>query len=112
MFDWTIAELEIIDRETQKMLQQYHVMHSQRDVNWLYLPEKNGGRELINITKHYKNVIINFGSCHLNSEEQFMKVTSNLNVTLQKKVMNQKAHQYCDKIGHETQQLAAMRKLL
>ena len=57
-------------------------------------------------------MIINFGSCHLNSEEQFMKVTSNLNVTLQKKVMNQKAHQYCDKIGHETQQLAAMRKLL
>ena len=28
VLDWTITELEIIDRETRKMLQQYHAMHS------------------------------------------------------------------------------------
>ena len=58
VLDWTITELEIIDRETRKMLQQYHAMHS--DVTRFYLPRKNGGRGLIIITNHYKNAIINF----------------------------------------------------
>ena len=40
VLDWTITELEIIDRETRKMLQQYHAMHSQSDVTRLYLPTK------------------------------------------------------------------------
>ena len=50
----TITKLEIINRETRKMLQKYHVMHSQSDVIWLYLPRKNGGRGLIKITNHYR----------------------------------------------------------
>ena len=29
VLDWTITEFEIIDRETRKMLQQYHAMHGQ-----------------------------------------------------------------------------------
>ena len=29
VLDWIITELEIIDRETRKILQQYHAMHSQ-----------------------------------------------------------------------------------
>ena len=28
VLNWTITELEMIDRETRKMLQQYHAMHS------------------------------------------------------------------------------------
>ena len=44
-------------------------MRGQSDVIWLYLPLKNGGRGLINITNHYKNAIINFSSYLLNSEE-------------------------------------------
>ena len=28
VLDWTITESEIIDKETQKMLQQYHAMHA------------------------------------------------------------------------------------
>ena len=40
VLDWTITELEIIDRETRKVLQQYHAMHSKGDVTWLYLPTK------------------------------------------------------------------------
>ena len=66
VLDWTITELEIIDRETRKMLQQYHAMHSQSDVTRLYLPRKNGRRGLINITNHCKNAIINFSSYLLN----------------------------------------------
>ena len=40
VLDWTITELEIIDRETRKMLQQYYAMHSKSDVTWLHLPTK------------------------------------------------------------------------
>ena len=54
VLDWTIAELEIIGRETRKMLHQYHVMHRQSDVTRLYLPRKNGGAGLINIPNQYK----------------------------------------------------------
>ena len=77
VLDWTITELKIIDRETRKMLQQYHTMHSHSDVTRLYLPRKNGGRGFINITNHYRNAIINFSRSLLNSEEQFLKLTSN-----------------------------------
>ena len=94
------------------MLQQYHAMHSQSDVTRLYLPRNNGGRGLINITNHYKNVIINFRTYLLNSEEQFLKLTTNWQVTCGEKFMHQKAQQYCDETGHDIQQLATMRKLL
>ena len=67
--DWNFAELEIIDRETRKTLQQYHAILSPSDVTRLHIPTKNGGRGLTNITNHYKNTAINFSSYLLNSEE-------------------------------------------
>ena len=77
----------------------------------MYLPRKNGDRGLINMTNHYNNAIINFSSCLLNSEEQFLKLTSNWQITRGEKPIHQKAQRYCDEIGHDIQQLAAMRKL-
>ena len=44
ILDWTITELEILDRETRKVLQTYHIMHHQSDITRLYIPRKNGGR--------------------------------------------------------------------
>ena len=93
------------------MLQQYHAMHSQSDVTRLYLPIKNGGRGLINITNHYKNELINFSSYLLNSEEQFLKLTSNWQITRAEKSIHQTAQRYCDEIGHNIQQLVIMGKL-
>ena len=86
-------------------------MHSQSDVTCLYLPIKSSGRGLINITSDYKNAIVNFSSYLLNSEEQFLKLTSNWQVTRWEKSIHQKAQRYCDEIGHNIQQLTAMRKL-
>ena len=93
------------------MLQQYRAKHGQSDVTRLYLPRKNGSRGLINITNHYKNAIINFNSYLLNSEEQLLKLTSNWQVTRREKSIHQKVQRYCDEIGHDIQQLAAMRTL-
>ena len=85
-------------------------MHSRSDVTRLYLPRKNGGRGLINISNHYKNAIINFSSYLLNSEEQFLKLTSNWQVARGEKSIHQKAQRCCDEIDHYIQQLAAMRQ--
>ena len=76
----------------------------------MYLPRKNGGRRLINITNHYENAIINFSSYLVISEEQFLKLTSNWQVT-REKFIHQKAQRYCDEIGNDIQQLAPMKKL-
>ena len=86
-------------------------MHSQNDVTWLYLSIKNGGTGLINTTNHYKNVTINFSNYLLNSEEQFLKLTSSWQVTWEKSI-HQRAQRYCDGTGHDIQQQADMRKLL
>ena len=51
----SITELEVIDRETRKLIQKHHSMHASSDITRLYLPRRNGGRGLINITIHYKN---------------------------------------------------------
>ena len=94
-----------------RMILQHQAMHSQSDVTRLYLPRKNGGRGLINITNHYKSAITNFSSYLLNSEEQFFKLTSNWQVNWGEKSIHQKAQPYYDEIGHDIQQLPAMRKL-
>ena len=106
VLDWTITELEIIDRETRNMLQRYHIMWG----DLIVTPEKNGGRRLINITNHYENAIINFSSYLVISEEQVLKLTSNWQVT-REKFIHQKAQRYCDEIGNDIQQLAPMKKL-
>ena len=78
ILDWTMTELEVVDRETRKLLQQHHMMHIQSDVTQLYLPRRNGGRGLINICDDYKNAIINFDTYLLNSEEDLLKMASDL----------------------------------
>ena len=67
----------------------------------MYFPRRNGGRELINITNYHKNAIINFSGYLLNSEKQFLKLTSNWQVTRGKKSIYQDAQQYCDGIGYD-----------
>ena len=86
-------------------------MDSQTGVTRLYLPRKNGGRGVMKITNHYKNKIISFSSYLLNFEEQFLKLKSNWQVTRGEKSIHQKVQQYCDELGHDIQQLTAIRKL-
>ena len=50
VLNWTFTVLKIIDRESRKMLQQYHAIHRQSDATRLYLPRKNDGGRIINIT--------------------------------------------------------------
>ena len=39
--DWTIAELEDLDRKTMKLMTAHRALHPQSDIDRLYLPRKN-----------------------------------------------------------------------
>ena len=55
VLDWSVTELEAIDRETRKVLKKYHLLNNNSDVTRLYLPRRDGGRGLVNITHQYKS---------------------------------------------------------
>ena len=40
IIDWTIAELEDLDRKTRKLMTVHHSLHPQSDIDRLYLPRR------------------------------------------------------------------------
>ena len=110
VLDWNITELEIVDRETRKLLQRYHLMHSQSDITRLYLPRKDGGRGLLNISDQYQNTIINFSSYLLNTEEPLLTLTSNWQLSNGEKSLHRKASRYCRQLGLEIETIATKPK--
>jgi len=74
-------------------------MHRSSDATRPYLPRKNGGRGLINITSHYKNAVINFSSYLLNSEEHLLKTVSDWEFTRGDKSLHSKASNYCNELN-------------
>ena len=47
--DWTLAELEDLDRKTRKFMTANHALHPQSDVDRLFLPRQTGGRGLLQV---------------------------------------------------------------
>jgi len=110
VLDWTITELETVDRETRKVLQTYHAMHHQSDVARLYLPRKNGGRGLINIVDHFKNSIINFSSYLLSSDELYLSLVSDSQLTRGSKSIHAMAQSFSQELDLEIQELSILQK--
>ena len=46
---WRKSELQAIDRKTRKLFTIYGALHPKSDVDRLYIPRKEGGRDLISI---------------------------------------------------------------
>ena len=57
--DWTIAELEDLDRKTRKLMTAHHTLHPQSDIDRLYLPRRIGGRRLLQIRQKVEEEIRN-----------------------------------------------------
>ena len=57
--DWTIAELENLDRKTRKLMTAHRTLHPQSDIDRLYLPQKIGGRGLLQIRQTVEEEIRN-----------------------------------------------------
>ena len=112
ILDWTITELEIIDRETRKVLQTHHTMHTQSDITRLYLPRKSGGRGLINVVNHFKNAIINFSSYLLSTDEHYLDLVSDWQFTRGAKSIHTMAQSYCQELNLNIEELFNLNKQL
>lgn len=111
VLDWSVTELEAIDRETRNVLKKYHLFNNNSDVTRLYLPRRDGGRGLVNITDQYKNQIVMY-SCYLrNTEEQNLTLVSASQVHLRSKSIHEKAQKYSEDLGEDVDHLASKTKL-
>ena len=73
VLDWSITELEQIDRETRKVLKRNKFLNIHSDNHRIYLPRKQGGRGLINITDQYKKAMINMSIYLNNTNERLLE---------------------------------------
>ena len=99
VIDWTITELDKVDRGTRRLLQQYHSLHIQSDVTRLYIPRRDGGRGLANICELFKNTIINFSIYLSNSNEELLTMALHWQQVRRDKSLHQRAAQYCDELS-------------
>ena len=109
VLDWTITDLETVDRETRKVLQTYHAMHIQSDVTRLYLSRKDGGRGLINIVDHFKNSI-NFSSYLLSTDELYLNLVSDWQSIRGQKSIHTMGQTYSQELDLEIQELSTLHK--
>ena len=47
--DWTKFEMELLDRQTRKLMTMHNALHPKSNVDRLYLPRKDGGRGLLGV---------------------------------------------------------------
>ena len=108
--DWSITELQEIDTNTRNLLKLNHAMHKQSNVERLYLPRKDGGRGLQNVTNLYKKCIINTVHYLHNSSEPMLKaVLKWLNERGQESLQH-KATKYCDEIRQNLDTILPLEK--
>ena len=106
VIDWSITELEEIDRTTRTTLQKHHMMNNKSDITRLYLPRSKGGRGLVNITNQYKNSIIKFSIYIQNTDEQLLQYVSNQQLNRGQKSIHHKANKYCEELNLDLNETA------
>ena len=99
ILDWSITDLSNIDQETRNILKKYHMQHKNSDITRLYIPRKEGGRGLINITDHYKNQIILYSHYLTNSNENLLIHASLWETKRKTKSIHFKANKYAQEIN-------------
>ena len=112
VLDWSITELEELDRNTRNLLKTNKIMHKQSSVERLYLPRKEGGRGLLNITKLYKRCIINTFHYISNSPEELLKAVLTWSGGRKQKALQHKAERYCNEIGEDIHILLPLAKTI
>ena len=70
--DWSIAELEDIDRKTRKLMTAHRTLHPQSDIDRLYLPQRIWERGLLQIRQRVEEEIRNLSE-YISSTESALK---------------------------------------
>ena len=71
--DRTIAELEVLDRKTRKLMTAHRTLHPQSDIDRLYLPRRSGGRGLLQIRQTVEEEIRNLSEYISSSTKSALK---------------------------------------
>ena len=58
IINWTITDLQRLDRKTRKLLTANRMLHPKADVDRLYLPRRDGGRGMIQLELSYRTTTI------------------------------------------------------
>ena len=69
----TKDELRKIDRKTRKTMKMHKALHPQADVDTLYIPRNNGGREIISVDDCVGMETENLNKYVENSNERLLK---------------------------------------
>ena len=67
--DWTIAELQALDRKIRKLMTAHRTLHPQSNIDRLYLPRRIGERKLLHIRQTVEEEIRNLSEYISSSTE-------------------------------------------
>ena len=110
ILDWSITELEQIDRDTRKILKKNKLLNIHSNNHRIYLPRKQGGRGLLNVTDQYKKSIINM-SIYLNgTEERLLLLVKKWTKDRKNKSILKKAAIYCEEQNINYEELKTLDK--
>ena len=99
ILDWSVTELDIIDRETRSLLKKSHILHNQSNNIRLYLPRKEGGRDLLQICNQYKKATINLCRYIETTNERLLKLVRYWDQQQGTKSLKSKATTYCQSVN-------------
>ena len=104
VLDWSVTELEDIDRQTRNVLRKHHMLHNNSDTDRMYVSRPNGGRGLLNITDLYKTQMIAYSEYLKQSTERLMLLVSTLQQERGSKSIHHKANMYLAELGIDQEQ--------
>ena len=111
ILDWSITELEQIDRDTRKMLKKNKLLNINSNNHRIYLPRKQGGRGLLNITDQYKKAIINMSIYLSETKERLLLLVRKWTKDRKNKSILKKATIYCDEENINYEELRTADKI-
>ena len=72
--NWTIEDLERMDRRTKKLLTIHGGFHPRSNVGRVYIPRNLGGRGLTGVRDCVEEEVLSIGKCVIESSEKLLKV--------------------------------------
>jgi hypothetical protein len=93
LVDWTVEEIETLDRQTRQLLFEYKFLHPRANITRLYMKRKVGGRGLISIEDCVAGEKRSLDFYLASSEEVLLKYVARVNGLEKDNIEDKKAYQ-------------------
>ena len=100
ILDWSLTELEQIERETRKLMKRNYSMNNNSNNHRIYLPRSFGGRGMLSIVDQYKKSTINM-SIYLMKKinNPFFKMVNKWTNSKKDKGIHTRANKFCTELN-------------